>query len=238
MNSSTIQTYSGHKLDLLNPDPACIDIKDIARGLSMQCRYNGQVKEFYSVAEHSMQVMEQLPKKLKIYGLLHDAAEAYIGDIVSPLKRQISGLYMTEADIMCAVCKRFDLDFYIMQSLEVEYADLSVAKKEAETILSHDPIDDWHKDFPDPKQPVFIFHLMPDIAEDDFLYYFDSLMNSPRLIGYQIFNKKTKALPKDLSPEVVLSEPTLDLWLNRSLNRNSWQIIEIHEDDIDEPVLI
>ena len=69
---SWIQTYTGIKFDALNPKPKMIDIVDIAHALSMTCRFNGHVKNFYSVAEHSYYVSQLAPKGYKLCGLLHD----------------------------------------------------------------------------------------------------------------------------------------------------------------------
>lgn len=86
---STIVTASGKVVDILNPKAEDIDIRDIACGLSKQCRYNGQIPYFYSVAEHSIRVSLTLRESggPALAGLLHDASEAYIGDVVRPLKK-------------------------------------------------------------------------------------------------------------------------------------------------------
>jgi hypothetical protein len=82
---------SGNYVDLLVPDYEQIEAEDIAHHLSMLCRYGGGVRRFYSVAEHCCLVHDLLawqgqdPEIVKA-GLLHDAAEAYLGDIIAPLK--------------------------------------------------------------------------------------------------------------------------------------------------------
>lgn len=85
-------TISGRSFDLKAPVPADIDIKDIGHALSNICRFAGHVKEFYSVAEHSVAVAAWLRKQgfapgVQMAGLLHDAHEAYTGDLPTPLKR-------------------------------------------------------------------------------------------------------------------------------------------------------
>jgi len=85
-----IQTISGRKFPLAEPDPNQIDIEDIAHALSMLCRFNGHCTQFYSVAEHSMHVSHEISNDLALAGLLHDAAEAYLGDVPSPLKKELS----------------------------------------------------------------------------------------------------------------------------------------------------
>lgn len=87
-----IETASGMEFDVVNPLPEMFVLDDIARSLSHICRYNGHVPSFYSVAEHSVRVAWQLrfwgcSLDVQMSGLLHDAAEAYVGDMVRPLKR-------------------------------------------------------------------------------------------------------------------------------------------------------
>ena len=82
-----VLTRSGKRFYLLDPRPEDVCIEDIASALAKQCRYNGHCEGFYSVAEHSVLVSLLAPPRLALEALLHDAAEAYIGDIVAPLKR-------------------------------------------------------------------------------------------------------------------------------------------------------
>lgn len=87
-----IETASGKEFNILHPEPQMFDLDDIARSLSHICRYNGHLPYFYSVAEHSVRVAWMLRHQgesleVQLTGLLHDAAEAYVGDMVRPLKR-------------------------------------------------------------------------------------------------------------------------------------------------------
>jgi hypothetical protein len=88
-----LQTFTGKLVDVLNPTPEMVDVQDIAHALSMTCRYGGHCRDFFSVAEHSLLVeelgMNGVTTQLKLGLLLHDAAEAYIGDIVTPVKKAI-----------------------------------------------------------------------------------------------------------------------------------------------------
>lgn len=110
-----IQTFTGKRFDLLNPTIDMICLKDIAISLSNLCRYTGSISYFYSVAEHSINVSSLLDDDLKVYGLLHDAAEAYIGDINSPLKSIINKLTngrlrQIENRIQDLIFEKFNLD--------------------------------------------------------------------------------------------------------------------------------
>lgn len=86
MKGDWIQTFTGKQFWPIDPQIEDIDIKDIAHALSLICRFTGHCEKFYSVAEHSIRVCDVLPKELKLYGLLHDASEAYLTDISRPLK--------------------------------------------------------------------------------------------------------------------------------------------------------
>ncbi len=86
-----ILTYTGRVFNYDDIDFDSIDIVDIAHALSQLCRYTGQTRMFYSVAQHSMLVAEKMPggPEEKLVGLLHDAAEAYTNDLSSPLKKYL-----------------------------------------------------------------------------------------------------------------------------------------------------
>ena len=90
-NMATLETVSGRKIDVSNPNPADIVIEDIAWALSRMPRFSGHSIPYvpYSVAQHCIQVAEDLKEygpDVQLYGLLHDAAEAYINDLPSPVK--------------------------------------------------------------------------------------------------------------------------------------------------------
>ncbi len=81
-----IPTYTGKRFFPLDPRPEDICIKDIAHALSHIGRFGGHTREFYSVAQHSVLVSLHVSQDWSRQGLLHDAAEAYVGDVVAPLK--------------------------------------------------------------------------------------------------------------------------------------------------------
>ncbi len=85
-----METYTGLVIDPLEIPIIDVRIEDIAHALSLQCRYNGHCKEFYSIAQHSILVAGHIDccSRTQLFGLLHDAAEAYLGDMIRPLKKE------------------------------------------------------------------------------------------------------------------------------------------------------
>lgn len=94
-----IKTYTGILFDLATFDQSKLDIRDIAHALSMQCRFNGHCKKFYSVAEHCVRASWLVGHGATSHALMHDASEAYVGDVVSPLKRMLP-TYIEKEDIL------------------------------------------------------------------------------------------------------------------------------------------
>src|SRR3954452_5487143 len=88
-----LQTVSGRRVNPFEPDPEQLDIDDIARALANQCRFGGHCRVFYSVAQHSVLVSELVEERGgdaddAFAALMHDAAEAYLGDMPHPLKHR------------------------------------------------------------------------------------------------------------------------------------------------------
>jgi len=122
-----IQTISGIAFYPLEPRPEEIQIYDIAHALSHQCRFAGHCRQFYSVAEHSVRVSRTVSPEFSLWGLLHDAAEAYLVDLPRPIKKwcEMGRLYQEiEDNLMLAICARFGLD-----------PEMPAAVKEADTVL-------------------------------------------------------------------------------------------------------
>lgn len=101
----------GRKFHPFDPRPEDIDIDDIAHALSHVCRFGGHVRRFYSVAEHSVLVARCVPKIVGLAALLHDAAEAYLGDIPRPIKHspEMDGWRKAEARVERAIAARFSI---------------------------------------------------------------------------------------------------------------------------------
>ena len=124
-NSSKILTYTGKLISPVDPDPNEIDIVDIAHALSMMCRFGGHSNEFYSVAQHSYLcslLTEDL--NLAIVLLLHDASEAYIHDIITPLKPYISSYKDIENTVMQRIFEKFDLKWPLSDEYKKKVKDI------------------------------------------------------------------------------------------------------------------
>lgn len=105
-----MMTYTGQKVFPLDPRPEEINLRDIAWALAHQCRYNGHCRFFYSVAEHSVILSKTFHDAgLARQALLHDAAEAYIGDMIRPLKRFVPQFLEVEAAFESVIFARFGL---------------------------------------------------------------------------------------------------------------------------------
>lgn len=124
-----IETASGTKFYFLNPQEDQIKIKDIAWALSNICRFTGHTKKFYSVAEHSYNVAMLCPPYLALEGLLHDASEAYLNDIASPVKQFLPEYKEMEAKVERAIYAKFMLG--MPTSKPVKEADMAQLQHEA-----------------------------------------------------------------------------------------------------------
>lgn len=110
MTSDTqIQTASGMYFDLLAPERSTISLLDIAAALSKLCRYTGHTRYFYSVAEHCVRASHLVPPEHAMAALLHDASEAYLGDVARPLKALLPDYRLLEHRTQAAILRHFGL---------------------------------------------------------------------------------------------------------------------------------
>lgn len=131
----TIQTRDGHYLNLLEPCGSAINIDGIAHALSNLCRFTGHVREFYSVAQHSLMVSLIVPENVAREGLLHDAQEAYIGDVSTPLKRLLPRYEEIEKNLEGVIAKKFGLDWSPATRSLVKRADTIMLATERRDLL-------------------------------------------------------------------------------------------------------
>lgn len=103
-------TSTGIQFYPMDPRSADIRLSDIAHALAQICRFGGHTQFFYSVAQHSVLVSEIVPKEHALVALLHDATEAYVGDMVRPLKRNLPQYKAIEYRVWIAICHRFEID--------------------------------------------------------------------------------------------------------------------------------
>ena len=141
---SSISVVGGEFFDLLQPQNSEYDIYVIATALSNLCRYTGHVTRFYSVAEHSVLVSLACPPQYALEGLLHDASEAFVGDVSSPLKKLIPAYKEIEENIQADICRRFGLTYPFPEA--IHKADKQLYWSERKEIAP--AVDSmWHKEF-------------------------------------------------------------------------------------------
>lgn len=126
-----IETFTGKHFHFLNPDYEQIDIRDIAHSLAFTCRYTGHSRRFYSVAEHSILVSYLASDPLA--GLLHDASEAYITDIASPIKPHLMNYKELEDKIMGKIAKKYGFQYPL--DPDIKDCDSTQLKTEAKHLL-------------------------------------------------------------------------------------------------------
>lgn len=134
---ATIITRSGRYFDFVDPQPEQIDIEDIAWGLAMTSRFGGQVKpgvSFYSVAQHSCLVASAVPREHRFAALMHDAAEAYTGDMVGPLKQLCPDFKVIEKRVEAAIFAKFGIALPLDPS--IKHADLRLLRTEQRDLTS------------------------------------------------------------------------------------------------------
>lgn len=119
-----IRTFSGRCIDPFNPNPDDICIEDIAHSLANQCRFGGHTQRRFSIAQHSIMVADRLPKEHRLAGLLHDASEAYLLDIPTPVKNKLPGYAQAEHWLMRIIAKKFGFQWplHILVKDEDRYA--------------------------------------------------------------------------------------------------------------------
>jgi hypothetical protein len=167
-----MQTYTGVRFYPMDPRPEELDIRDIAHALSLICRYGGHVDRFYSVAEHCVLMSQYVPEEHALWALLHDASEAYVGDMVRPLKRQLPEYEAAEGRVIAAIVERFGLPSTTMPA-EVKDADNRILLTER-AILMPATRYPWNIEHLAPL-PVNVRGLLPSEAEAAYLDRFEAL---------------------------------------------------------------
>lgn len=144
-----MQTFTGRRFWPFDPHPGDIDIRDVAHALALLCRFGGHCREFYSVAQHCVHVSECCPHEDALWGLLHDASEAYLVDVPRPIKRAAGMETYVDAEsrIQWAVCKRFGLPLNDVGWPEapssVHIADEALLATEARDLMGNAALETW-----------------------------------------------------------------------------------------------
>lgn len=195
-----------------NITPAYIDIRTIAHSLSMQCRFNGHTPKFYSVAEHSMityEIAKHLFKKCNNKNsihlsrllarkeepfpctflksvLLHDAEEAYMGDITRPTilyvanvaaKGEKNYIYALKSLIKKVIFKRYHLDVLFSEHYDmIHWIDNTLLDFERNLFFKDEwPISDMYKEDEIKFWQSKIRYLSSEIAKEKFLETFKNV---------------------------------------------------------------
>ncbi len=160
LTGPVMRTYSGKLVNIMEPDPATIEIEDIAHSLANLCRFAGHTARFYSVAEHSLLMSEMVPEHLALQALMHDAAEAYMVDLPRPVKKLFPYYTKLENNLLRVIFQRFGIPFPLPDEV-----------KEADDIMLHA---EWDNVFETPLNSKIEF-LVPAVAEAAFLGAFHEL---------------------------------------------------------------
>lgn len=166
-------TRSGTRFYPLNPKIESILIEDIAFALSNTCRYGGHT-QFYSVAEHSCIVADNLPPALKLLGLLHDATEAYLGDMVRPLKQQMPQYREAEHNLWKVIAEKFHLPV-VMPPMIKEIDNRALLAERNHLMSENENTRNWYwDDFLKPLPCIVRCHA-PEIARREFMKRYNEL---------------------------------------------------------------
>jgi len=172
-----ISTYSGHKFWPIDPKDEEILIEDIAHALSLLCRGNGHVKNFYSVGQHSIYCAKEAKlrgynSRVQLACLLHDGSEAYISDITRPVKRMLPVYLEMEELLQGAIEKKYGIhDLTVEEKAQVKLVDDTILRYELSDLLdTHD-----YNDLELLGEYDFSFRMMSE-TEGEFIDIFNVLM--------------------------------------------------------------
>lgn len=186
---SWIITATGKKFDLDNITPDQIDIEDIAEALAKECRFAGHCIGFYSVARHSLLVADNLPTGYRLYGLLHDAPEAYIKDMPSPVKHYLYIYKGLEIAIWKAIAERYSL-LPIMPDV-VKEMDMRIFATEWRDLIRSNKYPLTYLEGIEP----FRCTIPPETGPYDWEYWRDQFLRRfERLMTYEVTVGKRKAV--------------------------------------------
>lgn len=171
-----MNTLSNTQFDIFDPEPSNVSIHDIAHALSNVCRYSGQCMFFYSVAEHSLLMSKLAPSDLKLFALLHDAAEAYMGDMIRPHKKIFTDFVTVEKHLIRAIFQAFGIEAFldnVEAKAEIKRLDNILLASEKRVLFPNTSLD-WGLTEPEDSN-ITIRGLSPNLIHVRFLATFASL---------------------------------------------------------------
>lgn len=184
--SGWVETYMGEKFHITRPSPDAICIDDIAHALSNQCRFNGHCKTFYSVAEHSVLMAQRHllytpdDHTLLLAMLLHDAAEAYLGDFCRGVKIALPVLKTVEKSIQDVIWEHYKIPEESYTDPRIDNYDKRILLDERRHLFSPATRHIWGNENLEPLW-IKIESWNPEEAKKQFLCFFWKIETARRL---------------------------------------------------------
>lgn len=170
----SIQIHNGKFMDFRFPGMAEYSIEDIAHALSHICRFTGHVNEFYSVAQHSWIGSYFIDQEYALEFLMHDAVEAFVGDVASPLKQLLPGYKAIEHRVEQSVFRKFGIGFPLNRSVkEIDHRMLVTERRDLMPEDTDGKAWEWAKDIQPFKMRIIPFE--PSLARSLFVKRFREL---------------------------------------------------------------
>lgn len=172
--NNTILVRSGRYFDLAAPRPEDVTIEDIAGALSKICRFGGQTPRFYTVAEHCCHcydaaLSDGLGLEIAKLALLHDAAEAFVGDVVKPLKIMLIDFGLIESGVQSAIEHAFNIVWDVEKIAAVKRLDMEMLIAERLEIFGDDGVQ-WSGQDQVTRRDLHVEGWGPDQAEAQFMW--------------------------------------------------------------------
>lgn len=189
----TILLYSGEYFDFLAPENSIFTIEDVAQGLSQTCRFAGQSSRFYSVAEHCVHMSYAVPPEHAYAALMHDATEAFIGDMSKPLKDLLPEYKAIETRIEAVVFDRFSVPTPFDPCIK-EFDIQMLATEQAQIMRNNDG---WDYTRGRKALPIKLYGWYPFEAKEMFLARYRELMHPSVSDGSREAGETEGLDPKD-----------------------------------------
>lgn len=189
-----ITTISQRKINLLDPKVSDIDIRDIAHALSRICRWNGHLRGGpFSVAQHSVLVSRRVKsQRAKFWALMHDGSEAYLGDVITPVKNLLPKFHTIEDNFAEVIRECFDIPYDQEISDEIREADRDLMFLERDSLVLGRPLstpvanpypsEDMHPNITMYDLDANFYTWGYNLAQENFLFAFNSLCSGEHTV--------------------------------------------------------